>query len=105
MSQERTLVKTRSAAGYHEAAAAKIIALDSFVDRPGNYVLTKGTFDILHAGHLALFAYCADLASKLEDGGVIAVVESDLSVKKRKGSERPFQGEQTRALQFRRVFM
>jgi bifunctional ADP-heptose synthase (sugar kinase/adenylyltransferase) len=64
-----------------------------------NIVLTKGTFDILHAGHISLLAYCTRLKVSLSNGILVVIVESSESVKIRKGSERPFQNEYKRALQ------
>lgn len=62
-------------------------------------VVTKGTFDLLHAGHLALVAYCAQLAATKNPQLVVVVVESDQSVRTRKGSKRPIQTQSQRALQ------
>ena len=63
-------------------------------------VFTKGTFDILHAGHLALIAYCARQAhGHGRDTRVVVAVESDASVRRRKGPQRPYQSEAQRALQ------
>lgn len=57
-------------------------------------VFTNGCFDILHHGHLA---YLAEAASK---GNILVVgVNSDASVKKLKGNERPLTHEQDRAFQ------
>ncbi|SCX86865.1 adenylyltransferase/cytidyltransferase family protein [Nitrosospira sp. Nsp13] len=64
-----------------------------------NLVLTKGTFDILHAGHLALISYCSRLRTSLPQGRLAIIVESNESVKERKGPERPYQDEMARALQ------
>jgi cytidyltransferase-like protein len=61
-------------------------------------VLTKGTFDILHSGHLALLACCVEESKALApDAQVVVVVESDVSVRERKGASRPFQDERQRA--------
>jgi cytidyltransferase-like protein len=61
-------------------------------------VLTKGTFDILHSGHFALLAYCVEESKALApDARVVVVVESDASVRERKGADRPFQDEPQRA--------
>jgi len=57
-------------------------------------VFTNGCFDILHHGHLA---YLAQAASK---GNVLVVgVNSDASVKRLKGNERPLTHEKDRAFQ------
>jgi len=53
----------------------------------GNKVFTNGCFDILHRGHLELLCYCRTLAGK--DGHVLVGLNSDDSVKKLKGDDRP----------------
>jgi len=62
-------------------------------------VLTKGTFDILHAGHLSLLSFCTKIKASLPEGILVVIVESSESVKIRKGLERPFQNDFQRALQ------
>ena len=47
-------------------------------------IFTNGCFDILHRGHLELFAYAKSLGDKLVVG-----VDSDQKVKKDKGPDRP----------------
>ncbi|HRH03835.1 MAG TPA: D-glycero-beta-D-manno-heptose 1-phosphate adenylyltransferase [Bacteroidia bacterium] len=57
-------------------------------------VFTNGCFDLLHQGHIDYLAKAADLGTKL-----IVGVNSDNSVKRLgKGSSRPIQNEQSRAL-------
>jgi len=46
-------------------------------------IFTNGCFDILHRGHLELLQYCASL------GSVIVGLNSDKSVQRLKGSDRP----------------
>tara|TARA_A100001015_G_scaffold320981_1_gene449478 strand:- start:39 stop:1289 length:1251 start_codon:yes stop_codon:yes gene_type:complete len=48
-------------------------------------VFTNGVFDILHKGHFKLFKFCKKIAKKLVVG-----INSDSSVKKIKGNERPY---------------
>ncbi|MDR1413470.1 MAG: adenylyltransferase/cytidyltransferase family protein [Puniceicoccales bacterium] len=55
-------------------------------------VLTNGCFDLLHAGHL----HSLENAKKFGDSLWVAV-NSDASVKKLKGKDRPIFGEQVRA--------
>ncbi len=55
-------------------------------------VFTNGCFDMLHAGHL----YCLEQAKKLGDILIVAL-NSDSSVKKLKGKNRPFTCEKDRA--------
>jgi len=50
-----------------------------------NSVFTNGVFDILHKGHKELFNFCKILGKKLVVG-----INSDLSVKKIKGKDRPY---------------
>ncbi len=57
-------------------------------------VFTNGCFDILHHGHLNLLARAADLGNKL-----ILALNTDASVQRLKGPERPITHEQDRAFQ------
>ena len=57
-------------------------------------VFTNGVFDILHHGHLDYLARAASLGNILVVG-----VNSDASVKRLKGDERPLNNEQDRAFQ------
>lgn len=57
-------------------------------------VFTNGCFDILHHGHLDLLAKAADLGNVL-----IVGLNTDQSVKRLKGPERPINHEQDRAFQ------
>lgn len=57
-------------------------------------VFTNGCFDILHHGHLDLLARAADLGNIL-----IVGVNTDASVKRLKGPDRPVTGEQDRLFQ------
>jgi rfaE bifunctional protein nucleotidyltransferase chain/domain len=54
---------------------------------------TNGCFDILHAGHIASLTQAAQLADVL-----IVALNSDESVKKLKGENRPINDQQARAL-------
>lgn len=56
-------------------------------------VWTNGCFDILHFGHIAYLAAASDLGSKLVIG-----INSDVSVSRLKGPNRPIINEQTRLL-------
>lgn len=57
-------------------------------------VFTNGCFDILHHGHLDLLAKAADFGNKL-----IVAINTDSSVKRLKGPERPVNHEKDRAFQ------
>jgi D-glycero-beta-D-manno-heptose 1-phosphate adenylyltransferase len=57
-------------------------------------VFTNGCFDIIHHGHLDLLAKAAN-----EGDVLIVAVNTDASVKKLKGAERPVNNEQDRAFQ------
>jgi D-beta-D-heptose 7-phosphate kinase/D-beta-D-heptose 1-phosphate adenosyltransferase len=54
---------------------------------------TNGVFDILHEGHIAVLSKAASFADVL-----IVGLNSDISVKKIKGEERPVNSENSRAL-------
>lgn len=56
-------------------------------------VFTNGCFDILHQGHVVYLAKAAALGDKLVVG-----LNTDASVKRLKGADRPLNGEQERAL-------
>ena len=57
-------------------------------------VFTNGCFDLIHLGHLEILARSADLGNKL-----IVAINSDISIKKIKGSSRPIIEENSRAKQ------
>lgn len=56
-------------------------------------VFTNGVFDILHEGHLSSLNEAASYGKRL-----IVAVNSDASVKRLKGSDRPVKGEHSRTL-------
>ena len=56
-------------------------------------VFTNGCFDIIHRGHVEYLAKAASLGGQLVIG-----LNSDASVKRLKGSSRPVQDENTRAM-------
>lgn len=56
-------------------------------------VFTNGCFDVIHRGHVEYLAQAANLGSKLIIG-----LNSDSSVKRLKGENRPINNEQARAL-------
>lgn len=77
---------------------AKILAPEALTELGQQIVLTKGVFDILHSGHLHLFAFCRTIAE--ESGGLVVVaVASDADVRSRKGPGRPIQSQEVRLRQ------
>ena len=56
-------------------------------------VFVNGTFDVLHAGHLALLNYAKSLGNYL-----IVGIDTDERVKEKKGSARPVNSAEDRAL-------
>lgn len=54
-------------------------------------VWTNGCYDILHIGHIRLFAYAKTLGNKL-----IVGIDSDNRVKKLKGNHRPYNNQNDR---------
>lgn len=56
-------------------------------------VFTNGVFDLLHIGHITYLSKAAELGSKLIIG-----LNSDLSVKRLKGDERPVNDQNSRAI-------
>ena len=55
-------------------------------------VFTNGVFDLLPVGHARLIAYAASLGTRL-----IVGINSDMSVRRLKGNDRPIQPESDRA--------
>ena len=58
-----------------------------------NVVFTNGCFDIIHRGHIEVLAQTADLGDKLIIG-----LNSDTSIQKLKGENRPIIDEQARSI-------
>lgn len=56
-------------------------------------VFTNGCFDIIHKGHIELLKYCKSIGKK-----VIVGLNSDKSIKKLKGNDRPINNEEDRKL-------
>ena len=54
-------------------------------------VFTNGCFDLIHKGHIELLNFCERIADEL-----IIAINSDISISKIKGSDRPYQDENTR---------
>lgn len=80
-------------------AEAKVVSFDSAKDRAtlwqrqGHRVgFTNGCFDLLHPGHISLLKQSHAQCDKL-----IVGLNSDASIKRLKGSERPLQNEMARA--------
>ena len=67
--------------------------VDSWKKSGKKIVFTNGCFDIVHRGHIEVLANTADLGEKLIIG-----LNSDSSIKKLKGENRPIVNEKSRAL-------
>jgi rfaE bifunctional protein nucleotidyltransferase chain/domain len=67
--------------------------LESWKKADQKIVFTNGCFDIIHRGHIELLSKAADLGDKLVVG-----LNSDASVHRLKGTGRPLQDENSRAL-------
>jgi len=59
--------------------------------KPNNIVFTNGCFDILHTGHIELLKFSKRLGDKL-----IVAINSDDSVRKLKGNDRPINSQDDR---------
>ena len=61
-------------------------------------IFTNGCFDIIHIGHIKLLYYCYGLAYQTTGGPckVVVGLNSDSSVKRLKGEERPINNEEDR---------
>ena len=55
-------------------------------------VFTNGCFDVLHRGHIELLSYCANI------GEVLVGLNSDKSVERLKGNDRPINNEKDRRI-------
>ena len=78
----------------------KILSLEDAKIKVSNWknsgekiVFTNGCFDIIHRGHIEVLARTADLGDKL-----IVGLNSDSSIEKIKGKNRPIINEQSRAI-------
>jgi rfaE bifunctional protein nucleotidyltransferase chain/domain len=83
----------------HTTLAHKIFSLSDLVTQVQNWkaegrkvVFTNGCFDLLHAGHIAYLTEAANLGDIL-----IVGLNSDQSVQRIKGPERPINDENTRS--------
>ncbi len=56
-------------------------------------IFTNGCFDIIHRGHLSLLKYCKSIGNR-----VVVGLNSDKSIKKIKGENRPFNSQEDRKL-------
>ncbi len=79
---------------------AKVLSLDAALDRVAGWRrkgqrigFTNGCFDLLHPGHVSLLGQSRAACDRLVVG-----LNSDASVKRLKGPDRPVQGEAARAL-------
>ncbi|OFX43092.1 MAG: glycerol-3-phosphate cytidylyltransferase [Bacteroidetes bacterium GWA2_30_7] len=68
-------------------------AINVWKFKDNKIVFTNGCFDILHRGHIEYLAKAASLGNKLVIG-----LNTDESVRKNKGKNRPVQDEYSRAL-------
>ena len=66
---------------------------NSWKENGQKVVFTNGCFDIVHRGHIEVLARTADLGDKLIIG-----LNSDSSIQKLKGEDRPIINEQSRAV-------
>jgi len=92
----------RSAAKWRKAAERKTVGSKEVCQlcEGRKAVLTKGVFDLLHAGHLHLISQCAELKEELGANGCLVVgVATDIVVQRRKGPQRPINAENLRAEQ------
>mgnify|MGYP003649403182 FL=1 len=56
-------------------------------------IFTNGCFDVVHRGHLKLLEYCKSIGNK-----VVVGINSDASIKKLKGDNRPVNNQEDRKL-------
>tara|TARA_Y100000310_G_scaffold299492_1_gene334379 strand:+ start:1002 stop:1415 length:414 start_codon:yes stop_codon:yes gene_type:complete len=63
------------------------------IDLPTKIIFTNGCFDILHRGHASLLKFCKSLGDN-----VIVGLNSDDSVKRLKGTDRPINNQEDRKM-------
>ena len=67
--------------------------VNAWQQKGAKIVFTNGCFDIIHKGHIEVLARTADLGDKL-----IVGLNSDSSIRKLKGANRPIMDENSRAI-------
>lgn len=72
----------------------KVIQLEDIQKIQKPLLITNGCFDILHEGHISLLEYCKSLAGNKYE--VVLALNSDTSIKRLKGNNRPICSLQTR---------
>lgn len=85
------IIKSKIYSSYTDIEFLKMLAFLNFKNK--NIVFTNGCFDIIHRGHIEYLAQSAQLGDSLIIG-----LNSDKSVTKLKGTNRPIQDQQSRAL-------
>ena len=85
------LAEVRWSDDYLERARKKILTPEEIrrASPDDTIILTKGVFDVLHSGHLALFALMGELRRATSGLSVVAVA-TDNVVRVKKGNARPF---------------
>ena len=91
------LVKTLTDKITDIASLKRKIAMWHFQDK--KVVFTNGVFDLLHTGHITYLTKAAELGDKLIIG-----LNTDASVKRLKGPDRPVNDENSRALLLASLF-
>lgn len=98
-SELSTAVQLNSQSRYHPDAAAKMTDLDGAMGRVHAWkadaetvVFTNGCFDLLHPGHISLLYKARALGDRL-----IVGLNTDASVRRLKGAQRPILQQQDRA--------
>jgi D-beta-D-heptose 7-phosphate kinase/D-beta-D-heptose 1-phosphate adenosyltransferase len=90
------MVITDGSAGVAFDPARKVLSLDDAARwrraRAGRVVFTNGVFDLLHPGHIDLL-----VGARQRGDALIVAINSDASVRRLKGPERPVCGEAERA--------
>lgn len=94
------VAEVRWSDGYLQGASKKVLTPEEIrrSNPDGTIVLTKGVFDVLHSGHLALFVLMGELR-KATSGLSVVAVATDGVVRAKKGPARPFLSFAERSLQ------
>lgn len=69
----------------------RVLKIDKPLKKNDKIIFLNGVFDIIHQGHISLLKFAKSLGGK-----VIVAINSDKSVKKIKGNDRPYQNQELR---------
>jgi D-beta-D-heptose 7-phosphate kinase/D-beta-D-heptose 1-phosphate adenosyltransferase len=80
---------------------SKLIAAEDVKHLKVPIIFTNGCFDILHEGHLSLLQFCKSI--RPHEGQLVVAINSDASVKRLKGAQRPINDERARVMMLNNI--